>query len=207
MSYSFTRKTDNFNKVMAVDVNELQIAVEAISATVDTMSSINATFLLSAAGITPAVTNGCADPEKKTSSSNLVTYKIAAFDASTVEIGWFNHPLPSDYDGGTILYRVYWEHPATTTNFKVAFNLAAVAIADDGAIDTAVGSTVQVNDTGGTTNDLYITPWSTALTIAGTPTYNKMVYWRLQRVANDATNDTLAVDAWVKYVEITYTRA
>ncbi len=207
MAYSFTRKTDNVDKIMAVDVNELQAAIEDISGDVDTMSNINATFLLSAAGAIPAATNGCADPEKKTSSTNLVTYKACAFDKDTKEICWWNHPLPSDYNGGTVTFRVFWEHPSTTTNFKVAWDLAAVAIDDDGAIDTAVGSTVQVNDTGGTTNDLYRTEWSTALTIAGTPAAGKMVYWRLRRVADDGTNDTLAVDAWLKYVEIKYTRA
>lgn len=207
MAYTFTRRTDNVDKVMAAHINELQAAIETISSTVDTMSSVNSSFLLSAAGITPAATNGCADPEKKTSTSNLITYKVAPFDPSTVETGWWNHPLPSDYNGGTITFKVYWEHPATTTNFKVAWDLAAIAVGNDGAIDTAVGTAVQVNDEGGTTNDLYVTAESSAVTIAGTPTAGKMVYWRLRRVANDGTNDTLAVDAWLKYVEITYTRS
>jgi len=154
MSYSFDRKTDNVDKIMAVDVNELQAAIETIGSTVDTMSSINASFMLSASGATPAATNGCADPDVKTSSTNKVTYKVCAFDKDTVEIAWWNHPLPSDYDGETITFKVYWEHPATTTNFKVAWDLAAVAIANDGAIDTAVGTAVPVNDEGGTTNDL-----------------------------------------------------
>ena len=207
MSYSFDRKTDNVDKIMAVDVNELQAAIETISATVDTMSSINASFMLSASGATPAATNGCGNPEVKTSSTNKVTYKVCAFDKNTVETAWWNHPLPSDYDGGKIKFKVYWEHPATTTNFKVAWDLAAVAIANDGAIDTAVGTAVQVNDEGGTTNDLYVTAASGDVTIAGSPAAGQMVYWRLRRVANDGTNDTLAVDAWLQYVEITYTRA
>ena len=211
MAYTFTRKTDNVDKIMAVDVNELQAAIEDISADVDTMSNINATFLLSAAGAIPAATNGCADPEKKTSPTTLVTYKVCAFDKNTKEICWWNHPLPSDYNGGTVTFRVFWQHPATTTNFKVAWDLAAVAVGDVGLIDSAVGTAVQVNDTGGTTNDnypaLYRSAWSTALTIAGTPAAGKMVYWRLRRVADDGTNDTLAVDAWLHYVEIEYTRA
>ena len=206
MAYTFTRRTDNVDKVMAAHINELQAAIEAISSTVDTMSSINSSFMLSAGGITPAATNGCSDAEKKTSTTNKVTYKIAAFDKDTVETGWWNHPLPSDYDGGVINFKVYWEHPAATA-YKVAWDLAAVAIANDGAIDTAVGTAVQVNDEGGTTNDLYVSAASGDLTIAGSPAAGQMVYWRLRRVANDGTNDTLDVDAWLKYVEITYTRA
>jgi uncharacterized protein YfiM (DUF2279 family) len=207
MTVSFNRVTDNVDVIYAADINKLQSAVEDLDSTVSGLSSINASFMLSAAGITPAATNGCADPETKTSTSNLVTYKVAAFDKDTVEIGWWNHPLPSDYDGGTITYKVYWEHPSTTTNFKVAWDLAAIAAGNDDAIDTAVGTVQQVNDEGGTTNDMYLTAASSALTIAGSPAAGDMVFWRLRRVANDGTNDTLAVDAWLIYVEITYTRA
>jgi len=85
MAYTFTRKTDNVDKIMAVDVNELQAAIEDVSTDVDTMSNINATFFLSAAGITPAASAGCADPERKTSPTNNITYKVAAFDANGVE--------------------------------------------------------------------------------------------------------------------------
>jgi hypothetical protein len=171
------------------------------------VKEVNTTFMLSAAGTTPADTNGCADAEKKTSTTNKITYKVCAFDKDTKEICWWNHPLPSDYNGGVVKYRVFWEHPATDTNFKVAWDLAAVAAGNDDAIDAALGDVVQVNGIGGTTNDLYRTDMSGDLTIAGTPAAGKMVYWRLRRVADDATNDTLAVDAWLAYVEITYTRA
>lgn len=207
MAYTFTRKTDNVDKIMAVDVNELQAAIEDVSTDVDTMSNINATFFLSAAGITPAASAGCADPERKTSPTNSITYKVAAFDASNNELGWWNHPLPSDYNGGTVTYRVFWEHPATTTNFKVAWVLAGIAVGNNTAIDIGLGVAQQVNDVGGITNNLYITDWSSPVTIGGTPTAGKMVFWRLWRLASDGTNDTLAVDAWVHYVEIRYTRA
>ncbi len=207
MAYTFTRKTDNVDKIMAVDVNELQAAIEDISTDVDTMSNINATFLLSAAGITPAATNGCADPEKKTTSSNLLNYKVAAFDKDTVEIGWWNHPLPSDYNGGTVIFRVFCEHMGSVGNALVAWDLAAVAITNGYSVDAAVGQAVQVNIPVFYSTALYCSAWSTPLTIAGTPTAGKMVYWRLRRVANDGTNDTLASDALLHYVEIKYTRA
>ena len=207
MAYTFTRKTDNVDKIMAVDVNELQAAIEDVSTDVDTMSNINATFFLSAAGITPAASAGCADPERKTSPTNSITYKVAAFDANDSEFGWWNHPLPSDYNGGTVTYRVFWEHPDTTTNFKVAWVLAGIAVGNNTAIDIGLGAAQQVNDVGGITNNLYITDWSSPLTIGGTPAAGKMVFWRLWRYAYDATNDTLAVDAWLHYVEIRYTRA
>ena len=206
MAYTFDRKTDNVDIVHAADVNELQSAIETMSTTLDTLSSINASFMLSAAGITPAITSGCGDPTQAVSGGDAINYKYAPFDKDNIEIGWWNHPLPSDYDGGTITYKVHWAHAAATA-YKVAWDLAAVAVGNDDSLGLSLGTPVQVNDEGGTTSDNYITDESSALTIAGSPAAGDMVFWRLRRVANDGTNDTLDVDARLLYVEITYTRA
>ena len=110
------------------------------------------------------------------------------------------------HDSGTITFSVDWYHPATTTNFKVAWALDAVAIPDNSALNGTFGSAVQVNDTGGTTNKLYISPTSTAVTIGGTPAPNNLVIFRIRRVATDGTNDTLAVDAGMIGVRINFGR-
>ena len=47
---------------------------------------------------------------------------------------------------------------------------------------------------GGTTDSLYISPESSAITVAGTPAAGDMVFFRIARVATDGA-DTLAVDA------------
>ena len=206
MAYTFTRKTDNVDKIMAVDVNELQAAIEDVSTDVDTMSNINATFFLSAASITPAITSGCSDPTQFETTTYKINSKVAYFDKDTVETGWWNHPLPSDYNGGTITFRVFWHH-STATAYKVAWDLAASAISNNQGVGVNVGTAVQVNDEGGSTTFLYITDFSAPVTIANSPAAGNMVFWRLRRVATDGTNDTLDTDAGLYYVEIRYTRA
>jgi hypothetical protein len=170
------------------------------------VSKVNAQFQLLCGGIIPATTNGCTAPAAIEMTTNKNMIKPPAFNKDTEQYGSFRHELPSDYNGGTITFHVNWCHPATTTNFKVAWALKAVAVTDDGTLDVAFGTAVQVNDTGGTTYDLYQSPESAALTIAGTPLAGKEVCWCLYRVAADDTNDTLAVDAYPLEVVITYTR-
>ena len=206
MAYSFDRKTDNVDIVYAADVNELQSAVEELGDAVDTMSNINSSFMLSAAGIIPATTSGCSDPVQVETTTNKVNFKYVNFDKDSIEIGWWNHPLPSDYGGGTITYKVYWAFVGATA-YKVAWDLSAVAIGNNDAYDAAVGTEIQVNDEGSASSKIYTTDESSALTIAGSPAAGDMVFWRLRRVANDGTNDTLDVDARFLYVVITYTRA
>jgi hypothetical protein len=153
------------------------------------------TIGIPSAAMFPATTNGCAALAQAETSTHKINYKYLAFDANTVEYGWLVFPLPKSQNAGTVTFDIAWAHPSTTTNFNVAWNLAAVAFANDDALDTALGSAVQVNDTGGTTGDFYRTDESGAVTIGNTLSKGEWIFVRVARVATDATNDTLAVDA------------
>ena len=163
--------------------------------------AVRQTVAIAASGWQSRTTNGPADGTGET-TANKNNRATKDFDASTVEYMQAIVPLPNSFNAGTISYRVHWSHPSTTTNFKAAFSLAGVALTDDDALDAAFGTAAQVNDTGGTTDDLYITAESGAVTIAGTPTAGKLCQLQFSRVATDATNDTLAVDARVHMVEV-----
>lgn len=129
-------------------------------------------------------------------TTNKVMLPSLDFDASAIESAQALIAMPKQWDLGTVSYKVFWRHPSTTTNFKVAWDLAGVALSDGDAGDAAFGTVQQVNDTGGTTNTIYVSPEpGTAVTIAGTPAAEDLVALRIRRVATDATNDTLAVDA------------
>ena len=106
---------------------------------------------------------------------------------------------------GTVTAVFYWMHPATSTNFGVVFNLAGYAFGDDDAGDAAFGTAQQIADTGGTTNDIYISGATPAVTLGGTPAASELVVFRVGRVATDGS-DTLAVDAKLLGVMVTYTR-
>jgi len=109
--------------------------------------------------------------------------------------------MPAQWDEGAITFDFDWMHPSTTVNFGVAFGLSAVAVGNDDPADAAFGTEVIVTDTGGTTNDHYTSPESTAVTIAGTPQQGDWVVFRFRRVPANA-GDTLAVDARIRGANI-----
>lgn len=156
-----------------------------------------------AGGMTPRTTNG-AGTSTVEMTTNRNMYRTLDFDTTTQEFAQFDAPMPKGWNEGTITFQVIWSHPSTTTNFGVVWGLSAVALSDADAGDAAFGTVVTVTDTGGTTNAVYHSPVSGAVTIAGSPVENDFVQFRLQRNPVDA-GDTLAVDARVVAVKIHYT--
>jgi hypothetical protein len=154
-----------------------------------------------AIAMTPRITNGAA-PGLVETATNHVMGSTLDFDPNTQQYAQFGIRMPKAWDLGNITFVVEWSHPATSTNFKVAWSLAAVAISRGDAGDAAFGTAVQVNDTGGVTDTFYAAPESAAVTIAGAPAAEDVVIFQLSRVAADAVNDTLAVNARVRGVTV-----
>lgn len=116
------------------------------------------------------------------------------FDAAADEYAQFTVAMPKSWNEGTVTAQFLWGHAATTTNFDVVWALQGVAVSNDDALDASWGTEQAVTDTGGTTNDLYITAATSAITIGGTPAAEDLVLFRVYRDAN-AGGDTLAIDA------------
>jgi hypothetical protein len=155
------------------------------------------------AGIRPSSTGGCAALALVASAANQPDISSLDFDATTAEYAQFWVRMPKNWDESTVTAAFYWSHAATTTNFGVRWGLQGVAISDDDTIGVAYGTAQEVTDTGGTTNDLYVSPATSAITIAGTPAVGDMVAWRVYRdPANGA--DTMAIDARLHGVAIFY---
>jgi hypothetical protein len=149
---------------------------------------------VSAAGMRPSVTGGCAALAAIASAANQPDIVTLDFDATTQEYAQFGLVMPKKWNEGTITFVPHWSHPSTATNFGVVWGLQAVAVSNDDAIAVAFGTEQTSTDTGGTTNDLYTGPESAAITVAGTPQPEDMVFFRVNR--NPAAgSDTLAVDA------------
>lgn len=142
----------------------------------------------------PSSTGGCATATAIASAANQPDIVTCDFDATTQEYAQFAIPMPKSWNEGTVTALFRWSHAATTTNFGVVWNLQAVAVSDDDTIAVAFGAAQQVADTGGTTNDLYVTSETAAITIAGTPQAGDTVFFRVSRVTGDAS-DTMAIDA------------
>lgn len=138
-------------------------------------------------------TNGAA-PGSVEMSTNKNMFETLDFDATTQEFAQFSIRMPKGWNEGTVTFIPVWSHAATATNFGVAWGLAAVAISNDDAGDVAFGTAQTSVDTGGTTNDIYQGPESSAITIAGTPAEGDWVLFQVNRTVSDA-GDTMAIDA------------
>lgn len=190
---------------------ELATTAEAEAGT-DTARAITAAGLLAAisgkqtifvpaAAMWPRTSNGCAQLATIEMATNKNTHKTLDFDATSLERAQFAIQMPKSWDEGTIIAQFVWSHASTTTNFGVSWQLAAVAMSDDDAGDVAMGTAVLVSDTGGTTNDIYISGETAAITVGGSPAAQD---WVLFDVARDPTqgSDTMAIDARLLGVKI-----
>jgi hypothetical protein len=149
---------------------------------------------VAAGSIRPSVSGGCAALAAIASAANQPDIMTLDFDSTTQEFAQFALVMPKSWNEGTVTYRPIWSHPAAATNFGVVWQLQGVAVSDDDAIAVAYGTAQTSTDTGGTTNDLYVGPESSAITIAGTPAAEDMVFFRVGRDPANGS-DTLAVDA------------
>jgi hypothetical protein len=161
------------------------------------------TIWIPATAMVSRTTNGAgAGTVEMTTNKNML--KTLDFDASTQEFAQFTIRMPTSWDEGTVTFAPVWSHPSTTTNFGVVWGLAAVAFSNDDAMDTAYGTAQTSTDTGGTTNDLYEGPESSAITVAGTPAAGDTVFFQINRTVADGS-DTMAVDARLHGIALKYT--
>jgi hypothetical protein len=149
---------------------------------------------VAAAGMRPSVSGGCAALALSAGASGQPDIATLDFDPTTQEYAQFALALPKKWNEGTITFRPYWSHAATTTNFGVVWSLQAVAVSDDDPLAANFGTAQTSSDTGGTTGDLYHGPESSAITVGGTPAAEDMVFFRVSRVTGDG-GDTMAIDA------------
>ncbi|MBL0918049.1 MAG: hypothetical protein IBJ14_05060 [Hydrogenophaga sp.] len=149
---------------------------------------------IAAAAMSPSAAVGCAALAIVATSANQPDLQTLNFDTTTQEFAQFSFVMPRKWNEGTVTFKAHWSHPSTSTNFGVAWQLQAVAVGDDDAIASAYGTEQVVTDTGGTTNDLYSTAESSAITVGGSPQAEDMVFFRVARVPSNGS-DTLAVDA------------
>ena len=147
-----------------------------------------------ARSMSPSATGGCAALATIASAANQPDIQTLDFDTTTQEFAQFSVAMPKRWNLGTVTFQPVWSHAATTVNFGTVFQLQGVAVSNDDAIAVAFGTAQTSTDTGGTTNDIYIGPESSAITLAGTPAAEDMAFFRVARVPANGS-DTLAIDA------------
>lgn len=153
----------------------------------------------------PRTTNGCTVADLELATNDIMTRTCNFDGAGTAEIGGgFWVKMPASWDAGTVSVVFTWAHPSTTTNFTVKWQAACRAVGNDDAMDAALGTGQFVEDTGGTTTDLYVSAETSAITCAGTPAAGDAVYFEFERHPG-AAGDTMTVDAYLVGVTVYYT--
>lgn len=157
-----------------------------------------------AGAIQPSVSGGSSAVTAIASAAGQPDIVTTNFNQTTQQYAQFAIPMPNSWNKGTITAVFNWSHPATTVNFGVCWGLQAVAVSDDDPIAVAFGTAQEVVDTGGTTNDLYVTSATSAITVAGSPADGDTVFFRVYRNPAHAS-DNMAVVARLHSVVLTIT--
>ena len=146
------------------------------------------TIGLPSSGMLPATTSGPAIGHVET-SNNKQNYKTLDFDASADEYAHFQIALPKSYGLGTVSFQAWWTTAATGTT-GIALGLQAVGVADGDTIDASWGTAVVVTDNAqSAAGDVLVTAESGAITIAGTPADDDLMFFRIFRDVSDANDD------------------
>lgn len=151
----------------------------------------------------PRTTTGCGIDSRELSTNKINTDELL-FDAGTDEFAQCMIVMPSNWNAGTITAKFHWT--ASTGSGDVIWGLSGRAYANDDALDQAQGTAQTVTDTLTATNDLDISSATSAITLGGTAAAGNPVIFEVHRDAN-AGGDTLAADARLLGVEISYTAA
>lgn len=145
-------------------------------------------------------TNGAAYTTRELATNDIMISSFN-FDTTTAEKAQFNWATPANWNAGTIRFKLYWTTTGGSSAQTVDFDLAGVAFADNDAMDTAFGTAQNATDTWIADDDLHVSGYSSAITIAGSPAAGEFVKFQLSR---DTASDNLGVDAEVLGVLIEY---
>tara|TARA_R110002074_G_scaffold182685_5_gene347708 strand:- start:3379 stop:3792 length:414 start_codon:yes stop_codon:yes gene_type:complete len=124
------------------------------------------------------------------------------FATGTEEGAGIHHAMADKWNKGTITAQFHWT--ATGGSGGVAWSLGGVCVSNDDPLDAARGTAVVVVDTFIAANDHHVSAATGAITIAGSPADDDLLYLEVKRVVANG-GDTLGVDAKLLGVTIYFT--
>jgi hypothetical protein len=136
------------------------------------------------------------------STNGEIWFETLNFDQSTEEFAFFTWTVPKSWDGGGLKFVPVWSHGGATS-YGVTWRLLNRSYGDSDALSTSIGNDIRVDDTGGTTNDIYIGPESANVTLQNSPSTDDLVIFRISRFPADAA-DTLNTDALLIGITLYY---
>jgi hypothetical protein len=212
---SFTLTGDSGSNQTVEDGNTVDIAggtgIDTVVGSTDTVTvSVDSTIKkvgketiwIPAVAMYPNTTNGCA-ALAQTELSNGPEIKTLDFDKDSDEFAQFAIAFPKSWNEGTVTFQAFFTADTTNTG-TTAFVLNAVALADNGDLNTAFGTAVgpTAKAMSGTANDLAVTAESGAITIAGSPSVDEYVFFQIMR---DVSADSLTADAKLLGIKLFFT--
>ena len=159
------------------------------------------TIWIPAVAMYPNTTNGA--EANQVELSNGPEIKVLDFDKDSDENAQFAVAFPKSWNEGTVTFQAFFTATSTDTG-TVSWDLAGVALADNGDLNTAFGTAVAptAKAHSGTSNDLDVTAESGAVTIAGSPSTDEYVFFQITR---DVSEDTLNADARLLGIKLFFT--
>ena len=212
---SFTLTGDSGSNQSIVDGNTVDIAggtgIDTVVGATDTVTvSVDSTIKkvgketiwVPAVSMYPNTTNGCA-AIAQTELSNGPEIKTLDFDKDSDEFAQFAVAFPKSWNEGTVPFQAFFTANTTNTGTTL-WVVNAVALADNGDLNTAFGTAVgpAAKAMSGTANDLAVTAESGAITIAGSPSTDEYVFFQIMR---DVSGDDLTADAKLLGIKLFFT--
>lgn len=152
----------------------------------------------------PTVTNGCDGPAtEEIGATTKRNFNVLAFGESADEHAYLNFAWPDSWDAGTIKFRFFGFSKSGVGGAAETVNMALTGrcLAHDEAIDQTNGTPQAASLTWTADEDILISSWSNAITLAGTPAAGELVNLDLYR---DVSEDTLTGDFQLIGIQIEY---
>ncbi len=136
-------------------------------------------------------------------ATNDIMVDAYGFDTTTSEKIQFWHKFEANWNAGTVTFKLDWTNTAGIAAETIDFDLAGHSYANDDALDAALGGTpANVTDTWTAQDDYQETPFSSAVTLGGTPADGQLNLFQLSR---DVAADDLTGDAKIMGITLRYT--
>lgn len=180
-----------------------------VSGTIDTASgtgmtcggqNCRQTLLIAAQSGTPTAARGAATATTVYMPTNGQVVWLAAFQPGVQNQMEWSTPMPNNWDGGTLNCHPNWVSTSTPTFNSYKLSLRAVAVGASSTADVAFGASSTWGVINDTAANIFQSASDTSVTVGGSPSGAKEVWFEFARLASDAATTTFGL----KSVECTY---